>query len=768
MPGAFHGSNYTQELEPMQPSAIFPIPVVPPEPLVQTTISTSDLTLASPAMMSPISLNTPTTATYEESSLPAVTKRARGPKTTLRFAHPAPPTRPLAKHGLLRPKILLQLQQRRESGFHRPLYDVLPANRFAPRTKIAQKLHRLQRRKDGREADDLVVINAEDYSVSDTNSEEIEIADSRALVGVISPTFSATVATTVAEFTLENTIWCIKAGLNGASYTLESQCDTPQIARWYIPKRKRNSVIVGGSAAPAAQEGRKFYFTTILPDSKQHPIIASMTEVSLEVNDSYTVTSREEEIVTDESTRKLIIISAAWVFFMEGWSNNYRIKPKNNSCSKPPHARANSLPVEPTRRRSIFTQSPSRSPSLQPTPIEGLSCSSSSRSSEAPPPAPRRLPGAFCLSDAGLEHDQAESRVSVAKVNVDPQGSGDSQIIPSDVPSRVQQADPQLIPTTPTEATASLRARAPGPGVVLRARDMSNNDEKAKKRRSWGHLELRPRASSLARSMSNRLKRDRPIILTADSVQDIPIASIEERSSSPHTGVRHFRRISQRLRPLNLGKPDAIDFTAEALRPFTPQRQSSAPTTRPTTAKSLAVSETITFDNTSPYNALPKADFDFAEKDSRESLPRPAQLPVTMDGSMSAAQSTDTLPDPGQVSWWQQYDQFVERHCSPVAERYSLEQIQRRSQETSQEYSQEPLQVHSPEQCQEKSHECLQVHTQEKSQEIKTPLVEVPDEKISSSTDMESHIRGVELPAAGSKRSSLSAWKGKLRSKLHV
>lgn len=752
MPGAFRGSSHTQE--PIKPSGSFPIASTGSP--VQTIISSPDFPLDSPTIFSPMSLNTSPTTTFEESSIAAVTKRTRGPKSTLRFAHPIP-TRPLGKHGILRPKTLLQLQQRRESGFHRPLYDVLPANRFAPRTKIGQKIHRLHGGKDGLEADDLVVINAEDYSVSDTISEEIESADPRAVVGVISPTFSATVAATVAEFTLENTVWCIKVGLNGASYTLESQCDTPQIARWYIPKRKRNSVIVDGSVIPAAKDGRKFYFTTILPGSKQHPIIASMTETSLELNDSYYVASREGEIITDDTTRKLIIMSAAWVFFMEGWSNNYKVKPRTNSCPKPTHARANSLPVEPTRRRSIFTTSPARSPSLQPTPIEGVSRSSSLRSSEAPSLVSQRLPGAFFLPEIDAEPEQDEPRLSSSTIVVDRQAS---QITTSDALTQDQQAHLQSSApkTSPVEAWTTLRSRAPGSVVVSRVRDESSNDEKARKRRSWGHHELKPRVSSLARSMSHRLRRDRPIVLTAEPACDIPIASIEEQPSSPHAKVRHFRRISQHLRHLDLAKPDATNITAEVLLPFTPHQSSTSPP-RPTTGKSVAPSEKITFDRKVLYNAPPKADVDFAARDSKKPPPRIEHPPVTMDALMAAAQSTDTIPDPAQVSWWQQYDQFIvkdnirkmERNCSPVVERYSLEQSQR----VSQEFSQEPLRSYPQE---------VGAPVRTPSKKVKAPLVEVPPENMSSSVYNEAQISG--CPVVCSRR--LSVWKGKLRAKLHV
>ncbi|TID14587.1 Dolichyl pyrophosphate Glc1Man9GlcNAc2 alpha-1-3-glucosyltransferase [Venturia nashicola] len=765
MPGAFHGSSHTQEH--IKPSATVSITVAPTAPLVQAVISAPKRSLASPTVLSPMSLDTPTTKTFEDPNIAAVTRRSRGPKTTLRFAHPIP-TLPLGKHGILRPKVLLQLQQRRESsGFHRPLYDVVPANRFTPRTKIGQKIHRLHKGKHGLEVDDLVVINAEDYSVSDTSSEEIEIMDPRAVVGVISPTFAATVATTVAEFTIENTVWCIKAGLNGASYTLESQGETPHIARWYIPKRKRNSVIVGASV-PAAMQERKFYFTTILPDSKQHPIIASMTKTSLEVSDTYTIASREVDIVTDETTRKLIVMSAAWVFFMEGWSNNYKVKPRSNFCPRS-HARANSLPIEPTRRRSIFTQSPSRSPSLQPTPVEGFSCSSSLKSSEALSSLNRHTPVAFHVAEAGAEPEQDELRTSNLTVTDDRQASATSQTSTPGTLSQAQQAHlPSNAPTTSVTEDWSSRARTPGPVVVPKVQDGCNNDKR--KRRSWGHHELRPRVSSLARSMSHCLGRDRPHSLNADSACDIPIASIEERPLSPQSGVQQFRRISQRLLRLNLGHSDATNVTAEAVRPLTPLQLSSAPPSRPTTAKSMAPSETTTLDNTSLHNAPPKADLEFAADSQRGSSTRDTQPLITNAGLMSAPQSTDTLPDPGQVNWWQQYDQFIakdsfrkmERNCSPVIERYSLEQSQQQSQETPQEIlptmSQErrPLQMPSPE---------VGASLQSPSQKVEAPLVE-PPKQIIISMETDGPFCPVGSPVARSRRTNI--WKEKLRSKLHV
>ncbi|QDS74833.1 hypothetical protein FKW77_002732 [Venturia effusa] len=768
MPGAFHGSIDPQE--PIGSSAIVSDIMAPSDTLVQTIISPFDLALTSPAVLTPNSIDSRSAAkSFEHPSLPAVTRRARGPKTVLRFAHPTPPTRPLGKHGLLRPRILLQLQQRRESGFHRPLYDVLPANRFAPRTKFGQKIQRLHKgKKDGLDVDDLVIINAEDYSVSDTVSEEIEIADSRALVGVISPVFSTTVDATVAEFTLENTVWCIKAGSNGASYILESQCDVPQMARWYIPKRKRNSVIVDDAAAFPTQD-RKFYFTTILPDSKQHPIIASMTEVGLEVNDSYKIATHEEEIVTDATTRKLIIMSAAWVFFMEGWSNSYKVKPKTSCCSRPTRGRANSLPIEPMRRRSRFTNSPSQSPSLQPTPIEGLSCSSSSNSSEAPSLAAERLPGIFCLSAGGVEPEKDKPKVSDVEVKGNRQAQAAlGQIGTTEIEGHFQQAYSQKLGTraSPEEASTTRGTRVDEALAVHQVRGMSQKDEGERKRRSWSHRELRPRVSSLVRTMSHRHKRARPIVIPADSTHDDPTACTEERPPSPYAGARHFRRISQHLRHLNLGKPDATHVTAELNEPLTSPQQTPAPQTRPTTAKTIAASETEAFDNTSPYSTPPKADLDFTTSKGRDSLSREAQSATSRDGAISAAQSTDTLPDPAQTRWWHQYDQFVERYCAPVAERYSLEQNESQTGETRRDLEsfQESRQMHLQASPQETSYDHLQNHRQEQANE--TPFDGNPLQQSSNTAETESPMIALESPTAGGRR--LSIWKEKLRTKLHV
>lgn len=750
MPGAFHGSVRKQD--PLQIPSIIPIIVTSPESLVQTTISPPESSHPGPMILFPMTRTPPMTAAADEESMPALTKRARGPKTYLRFAHPPPPSRPLGKTGILRPKILLQLQQRRQSGFHKPLYEVLPANRFAPRTKLGQKFHRLHRGKDGLDADDLVVINAEDHNISDTNSEEIELSDSKAVVGVISPTSAATLDTTVAEFTLDNTVWRIRAAPNGAVYTIESQGDFPQSARWYIPKRKRSSVIAGTSVAPAVKEARKFYFTTILPGSKQHPIIASMTEVCLEMNDSYTIASRQETVVTDELTRKLVIISGAWVFFMQGWSNNYKVSQKRDSCPRPHHSRAYSLPLDITKRRSIFTTDPSRSPSL-PTPMEGLS-SSSIELFKSATPEPQIAPDTLSVPEGTFVFDRSTSQSTEATVVVTQKVSQTSQATVSDTSTQSHQPGSKPTASIPpqVDTTATPTSQAPSPAIVPRARAIGDIEAKAAKRRSWSHHEVpqwvrQGSLGSLSRSMSSRLKRERPSLLSMDASSDMPIASVEEQPSPRQDrGLRHLRRISEHLRHSKPTSIDAANVTPSILRPYTPH-PSFAHSDRPPTAKSSTRTDTIPSDTANPCNAPPTDASSIKVMESKGTL---QLVPFIMDGSASATQSTETLPDPGQASWWQQYDQFLkqdqhrhfqrlERHVSPV-----IEELQEHPQKRSQEYPREQFK----EQLQKEF-----------------PQNEVPDQQIPNFTSMVSPTSPMSS-AAGSRR--LGSWKEKLKTKLHA
>lgn len=324
-------------------------------------------------------------------------KRVPRPKCQYRLAHP-PPTvtpkklQPLQKH--IRPKVLLQLQQRTRSGFHRPIYEIVPASRFSTDTRLGKKLNRLRKGKDGLHPDDLVVLKVEDYKGPDDSSEEAEFSESRTALGIIS--VSPVQGENKAVLQLENSTWIATAGKPG-SYDLVLQEDETQRAKWYIQKSKRkrpNSI--AGFPLPILSEEQKFYFALMQPHSRQHPTIASINGTNLDIYDHYaapssssrtstrpasviidsdtpsrlnTPVNEDERIPTSDLLRKLIIVSGAWVFFTRGWSPFFRFSftprsPANRDPDpKPLHTRCASMPISslvpPCQRRFQRDSSPS-------------------------------------------------------------------------------------------------------------------------------------------------------------------------------------------------------------------------------------------------------------------------------------------------------------------------------------------------------------------------------------------------------------------------
>lgn len=143
-----------------------------------------------------------------------------------------------------------------------------------------------------------------------------------------------------------------------------------------------------GSPSNPPTEEKKFNFSTISPDSRRHPIIATMTRTSIDVLDYYSMPSasssihppaspihtpaqtpsamsdadsfieagelaaERSQIKTEDALRKFIIVSGIWVAFRENWSNvfNYARCGTNPTLSTNGHK---SRPSGPTRAVSM-------------------------------------------------------------------------------------------------------------------------------------------------------------------------------------------------------------------------------------------------------------------------------------------------------------------------------------------------------------------------------------------------------------------------------
>lgn len=268
------------------------------------------------------------------------------PKTLYQFAHPVASRRRLK----LRPKLLLQLQESHAASRPFPKYDVLPADMT---TKLACRLSKPlggTARTFG--SKDLVIVTSDMYeqigtgddrsiSSDEASSEQREVVATICHCGSVDDghRFAPKV-----EVALSSGVCWEGTPLANGSYELVTNglgIAGSRKVRWVARDKK-----------PISAPGR-FTFSVIDPNSRRHPVIASMTRKGLTVFDQYSYptatttktqartddeeddddettppgspspsrsTADTEMINTDEDLRQLIVITGTWVAFMEGWT----------------------------------------------------------------------------------------------------------------------------------------------------------------------------------------------------------------------------------------------------------------------------------------------------------------------------------------------------------------------------------------------------------------------------------------------------------------
>ncbi|GFG01334.1 hypothetical protein IFM5058_00402 [Aspergillus udagawae] len=279
----------------------------------------------------------------------SVRKQSSRPKTIYQLAHPAAHAR--HRRLKLRPKLLLQLQRVSQTARPLPVLDVLPSTVFLPR--LARKFPTIFKGKKGLGPDDLIVVTSDLYerTVGDIAdkylSSDEESQENREVI--------ATICQILREDALSQgrAEICLSSGpgweaipLPNGSYEFRAQTDQGvQVLRWVLrgAKSRRVSAPPGGSLH---EDGKRFTFSVINRNTRRHPVIASMTRNVLEVFDEYSMPSDptlspscgmsvvsdsseldipldHEVIKTDGSLRTIIILTAIWVAFREGWSQSF-------------------------------------------------------------------------------------------------------------------------------------------------------------------------------------------------------------------------------------------------------------------------------------------------------------------------------------------------------------------------------------------------------------------------------------------------------------
>ena len=316
-------------------------------------------------------------------------------RTTYSLAYPHPtPWRKLH----IRPRKYLQLQQWTGiSSRPLPTYEVLPASCFSATSRKANaKFRRMSRWRNCFGPDEMFVTRAGEYS-SAANAvaaaDSASISSDESVSSIVQDPGAAIAALcavnarqkrdgVTADLALDDeTVWEATPLANNGGYEFVWTDDhgLRTTVRWVArnlrdrPRQQRAESWTGnasktkrgsGSIADRQITGKRFTFSTIDPQSRRHPVIATLTNSCMEVYDTYTHptpkvstiessstedSSREKDDDvegnkpvdnmdgrpllstssspvhhTDERIRKLILVSGIWVALQEGWSPNFR------------------------------------------------------------------------------------------------------------------------------------------------------------------------------------------------------------------------------------------------------------------------------------------------------------------------------------------------------------------------------------------------------------------------------------------------------------
>ncbi|KAJ5659447.1 hypothetical protein N7507_005898 [Penicillium longicatenatum] len=283
------------------------------------------------------------------------TRKSTRSKTSYQLAHPASHAR--HKRLKLRPKLLLQLQQVSHTPRPLPILDVLPSTLYLPR--LARKFPAMFRGKNGLGPNDLIIVMSELYERTVASiperppSSEDDDDDHREVVA------------TICQMLQDNALQrgkaeiCLNFGptweatpLPSGSYEFVARTENGlQVMRWALRAGRSRRMSAQPSSEPR-EDNKRFTFSVIDPNTRRHPVIASMTRNQLEVFDEYSTVTRsntgpttpssgmsvisdlsdndaldlntDANVVTvEDGLRTLIIITGIWVAFREGWSTNF-------------------------------------------------------------------------------------------------------------------------------------------------------------------------------------------------------------------------------------------------------------------------------------------------------------------------------------------------------------------------------------------------------------------------------------------------------------
>ncbi|KFY78786.1 hypothetical protein V499_02102 [Pseudogymnoascus sp. VKM F-103] len=294
-------------------------------------------------------------------------RKGRHRSTSYYLAHPAPTLTQKQRLLHIRPKLLLQLQQLSADARPRPMVDVISSSTFVPR--LSKKFPNLYRGSGELKINDVMIVRSDDYDALDEDKEVESVVEESArdrdVLAVICQVPKGDLGTV--EICLEDgSRWTAGPSSKGVLELVKTDPLTGErtIGRW-VPRgtSRRNSLQTparGTTAAGGAEP--RYQFSFIDPSTRRHPILATLTQGTLKISDTYSpVASSEEEhppvssrtsldggeqgdsdsnvtvsvdrkvLTVYEEQRLLIEVSAVWVALKQGWCPSF----KYGDCCSP-------------------------------------------------------------------------------------------------------------------------------------------------------------------------------------------------------------------------------------------------------------------------------------------------------------------------------------------------------------------------------------------------------------------------------------------------
>ena len=331
-------------------------------------------------------------------------------KTAYHLAQPPPSAHLLHRHSL-KPSRNLVVQLQRLSNTTRPVptLDVLPASIFASRLKATCGRFF----KHGVGSQDLVFLTSEEYGSGDEDDDDADEdgsngLNSRQVVATVSQNYkkvplaagedgkggSGGMARIPAIRLESGPPWEVtQTASGGYEFSAYQEDGSVVTARWNprgvgtTAGRRRSSQTQSSNSEDSTAE-RRFQFTLVNPDSRKHPIIATLVKQTIEINDHYPAANltspvttpthsrssspvhdapsspgSEERlyIKTSDYIRMLILASGIWVALREGLASSNSLSPNDAAPLSPTFGSTGRLSPNPaTTTFSTATANPPR------------------------------------------------------------------------------------------------------------------------------------------------------------------------------------------------------------------------------------------------------------------------------------------------------------------------------------------------------------------------------------------------------------------------